>query len=216
MINNKMGGDLEKIRKVGEYLLEVWKAAGVDLSKVEIVWASDLAADPDYWKLVIRVAKNVTIKRILRVLPIMGRVAGGLEEAAQIIYPAMQVSDIFYMGVEICQLGLDQRRANILARELAPKLGFKKPVAVHHHMLMGLQGPSELRGFEDDPRMKLQIASKMSKSIPETSIFAHDDEEAIRSKIRRAYCPPRTAENNPILEYAKVYYFQEAWKAVYR
>jgi len=64
--------------------------------------------------------------------------------------------------------------------------------------------------------MKLQIASKMSKSIPETSIFAHDDEEAIRSKIRRAYCPPRTAENNPILEYAKVYYFQEAWKAVYR
>jgi len=175
MINNKMGGDLDKIRKVGEYLLEVWKAAGVDLSKVEVVWASDLAADPDYWKLVIKVAKNVTIKRILRALPIMGRVAGELEEAAQIIYPAMQVSDIFYMGVEICQLGLDQRRANILARELAPKLGFKKPVAVHHHMLMGLQGPSELRGFEDDPRMNLQIASKMSKSIPETSIFAHDD-----------------------------------------
>jgi len=52
MINNKMGGDLEKIRKVGKYLLEVWKAAGVDLSKVEVVWASDLAADPDYWKLV--------------------------------------------------------------------------------------------------------------------------------------------------------------------
>jgi len=212
MINNKMGGDLDKIRKVGEYLLEVWKAAGVDLSKVEVVWASDLAADPDYWKLVIRVAKNVTIKRILRALPIMGRVAGELEEAAQIIYPAMQVSDIFYMGVEICQLGLDQRRANILARELAPKLGFKKPVAVHHHMLMGLQGPSELRGFEDDPRMNLQIASKMSKSIPETSIFAHDDEETIRSKLRRAYCPPRTAENNPILEYAKYIIFRKLGK----
>jgi len=212
MINNKMGGDLEKIRKVGEYLLEVWKAAGVDLSKVEVVWASDLAADPDYWKLVIRVAKNVTIKRILRALPIMGRVAGELEEAAQIIYPAMQVSDIFYMGVEICQLGLDQRRANILARELAPKLGFKKPVAVHHHMLMGLQGPSELKGFEDDPRMNLQIASKMSKSIPETSIFAHDDKETIRGKIRRAYCPPRTAENNPILEYAKYIIFRKLGK----
>ena len=47
------------------------------------------------------------------------------------------------------------RRANILARELAPKLGFKKPVAVHHHMLMGLQGPSEVKGFEDDARMNL-------------------------------------------------------------
>ena len=209
MINNKMGGDLEKIRRVGEYLLEVWKAAGIDLNRVEVVWASDLASDPDYWKLVIRVAKSVTIKRILRALPIMGRLAGELEEAAQIFYPAMQVSDIFYMGIDICQLGLDQRRANILARELAPKLGFKKPVAVHHHMLMGLQGPSDVKGFEDDVRMNLQIASKMSKSIPETSIFVHDDEETIRRKIRRAYCPPKTAEGNPILEYAKYIIFRK-------
>ncbi|HDD39907.1 MAG TPA: tyrosine--tRNA ligase [Nitrososphaeria archaeon] len=209
MINNKMGGDLEKIRRVGEYLLEVWKAAGIDLNRVEVVWASDLASDPDYWKLVIRVAKSVTIKRILRALPIMGRLAGELEEAAQIFYPAMQVSDIFYMGIDICQLGLDQRRANILARELAPKLGFKKPVAVHHHMLMGLQGPSDVKGFEDDARMNLQIASKMSKSIPETSIFVHDDEETIRRKIRRAYCPPKTAEGNPILEYAKYIIFRK-------
>jgi len=209
MINNKMGGDLEKIRRVGEYLLEVWRAAGIDLNRVEVIWASDLASDPDYWKLVIRVAKSVTIKRILRALPIMGRLVGELEEAAQIIYPAMQVSDIFYMGVDICQLGLDQRRANILARELAPKLGFKKPVAVHHHMLMGLQGPSEVKGFEDDVRLNLQIASKMSKSIPETSIFVHDDEETIKRKIRKAYCPPKTAEGNPILEYAKYIIFRK-------
>ncbi len=209
MINNKMGGDLEKIRKVGEYLLEVWKAAGIDLGKVEVVWASDLAADPDYWRLVIRIAKSVTIKRILRALPIMGRVAGELEEAAQIFYPAMQVADIFYMGVEICQLGLDQRRANILARELASKLAFKKPVAVHHHMLMGLQGPSDMRGFEDDARINLQIASKMSKSIPETSILVHDDPETVRKKIRKAYCPPRVVEGNPILEYAKYIIFRK-------
>jgi len=209
MINNKMGGDLEKIRKVGEYLLEVWKAAGIDLSKVEVVWASDLAADPEYWKIVINVAKNVTIKRILRALPIMGRLVGELEEAAQIFYPAMQVADIFYMGIDICQLGLDQRRANILARELAPKLGFKKPVAVHHHMLMGLQGPSKIKGFEDDAKMDMQIASKMSKSIPETSIFVHDDSETIRKKIQKAYCPPKTVEGNPILDYAKYIVFRK-------
>ncbi|MCD6536606.1 MAG: tyrosine--tRNA ligase [Thaumarchaeota archaeon] len=209
MINNKMGGDLEKIRRVGEYLLEVWKAAGIDLSKVEVVWASDLAADPDYWKTVIRVAKNVTIKRILRALPIMGRIAGELEEAAQIFYPAMQVSDIFYMEVDICQLGLDQRRANILARELAPKLGFKKPVAVHHHMLMGLQGPSKVKGFEEDAKLNLEIASKMSKSLPETSIFVHDDAETIKRKIRKAYCPAKTAEGNPILEYARYIIFRK-------
>jgi len=209
MINNKMGGDLEKIKKVGEYLLEVWKAAGIDLSKVEVVWASDLAADPEYWKIVINVAKSVTIKRILRALPIMGRIVGELEEAAQIFYPAMQVADIFYMKIDICQLGLDQRRANILARELAPKLGFKKPVAVHHHMLMGLQGPSKAKGFEEDAKMDLQIASKMSKSIPETSIFVHDDSETIRKKIQKAYCPPKTIEGNPILDYAKHIIFRK-------
>ena len=214
MINKKMGGDLEKIRKVGEYFVEVWKAAGIDLSKVEIVWASDLASDSEYWRIVVSVAKNVTLRRILRALPIMGRRVGELQEAAQIFYPAMQVADIFYMGVDICQLGLDQRRANILARELAPKLGFKKPVAVHHHMLMGLQGPAKLGGFEEDKALDMEIASKMSKSLPETSIFVHDDPETIKEKIKRAYCPPRTVEGNPILDYAKHLIFRK-FKSLY-
>ena len=34
LLNNKMGGDLEKIRVVGRYFVEVWKAAGMDLSNV--------------------------------------------------------------------------------------------------------------------------------------------------------------------------------------
>ena len=33
-LNNKMDGDLEKIRVVGRYFVEVWKAAGMDLSNV--------------------------------------------------------------------------------------------------------------------------------------------------------------------------------------
>ncbi|MEM0079964.1 MAG: tyrosine--tRNA ligase [Nitrososphaerota archaeon] len=209
MINNKMGGDLNKIRKVGEYFIEVWKAAGIDLSRVEIVWANDLVNDRDYWRYVIMVAKSITLKRALRALPIMGRREGEMQEAAQIIYPAMQVADIYYMGVDICQLGLDQRRANILARELASKFNRKKPVAVHHHMLMGLQGPVESRGYEEDVEMDLEIASKMSKSIPETSIFVHDSYEEIKSKIEKAYCPPRIVKGNPVLEYAKYIIFRK-------
>ena len=46
MANNKMDGDLEKIKTVGRYFIEVWKASGMDLSKVEFVWASDLVKDP--------------------------------------------------------------------------------------------------------------------------------------------------------------------------
>jgi tyrosyl-tRNA synthetase len=34
LLNNKMDGDLEKIRVVGRYFVEVWKAAGMDLANV--------------------------------------------------------------------------------------------------------------------------------------------------------------------------------------
>jgi len=40
-INNKMGGDLEAIHKVGEYFIEVWKAAGIGGKDVEFLWASE-------------------------------------------------------------------------------------------------------------------------------------------------------------------------------
>jgi hypothetical protein len=43
LMNDKMGGDLEKIKVVGQYLIEVWSAAGMDMSggKVVFKWASD-------------------------------------------------------------------------------------------------------------------------------------------------------------------------------
>lgn len=41
-LNNKLGGDLEKIQTTGKYFIEIWKACGMDLDHVEFVWASDL------------------------------------------------------------------------------------------------------------------------------------------------------------------------------
>jgi len=202
-INNKMGGDLSAIRKVGEYFIEVWKGAGIDTSKVSVAWASDLVKDPEYWKKVVLVAKNTTVARATRCLTIMGRKEGEMQEVAQYLYPTMQVADIFHLGVDICQLGLDQRRANILARELAPKLGWKKPVLVHHHMLMGLQGMKQPDGFETDKAMDAEISSKMSKSRPESAIFVHDSADAVKGKLDKAYCPAKVVEGNPVLEYCR-------------
>ena len=34
-LNNKMGGDLKKIQVVGEYMVEIWKAVGMDMSRVQ-------------------------------------------------------------------------------------------------------------------------------------------------------------------------------------
>jgi tyrosyl-tRNA synthetase len=207
-INNKMGGDLEKIHKVGEYFIEVWKAAGVDTAKVEFLWASK-NMDQEYWKRVILIAKNTTLTRMFRCLTIMGRKKGELQETAQLFYPAMQVSDIFQLKCDICQLGLDQRRANILAREVGPKIGLWKPVCAHHHMLMGLEGPQKPGGFETKKDLDVAISSKMSKSKPETCIYVHDSKEEIKRKLHIAFCPPKIVENNPILDYSKHIIFRK-------
>jgi tyrosyl-tRNA synthetase len=208
-VNGKFGGNLEVIKRVGEYFIEVWKAAGLDIEKVEIRWTSEAVSDVEYWKKVVTVAENTTLHRAQRAITIMGRTSKDLIKASQLFYPMMQVADIFWLDVDICQLGMDQRRANILAREIADKLKWKKPVAVHHHMLMGLQGVKQPEGYDENPKLDSEISSKMSKSKPETSIFVHDTEQEIYQKVRDAFCPPKEVEGNPMLDYAKHIVFRK-------
>lgn len=200
--NNKLGGDLSKIQEAGQYMIEVWKLCGMDLKNVEFVWASELVKDDKYWKLVMQIARANTVKRIMRCGEIMGRKEGEVQSAAQILYPCMQAADIFYLGADICQLGMDQRKVNVLAREIAPKLGHKKPVIVNHHMLMGLGEPPKGEGAER------VLDLKMSKSKPDTAIFMTDDEKTITKKINKAYCPEKIVKENPILEYCKYIIFE--------
>lgn len=206
-INNKLGGDLEKIQKAGEYFIEVWKGAGV--KKIEIIWASDLVTDEEYWKKVVLVAKNTTMQRAERAISIMGRKAGEMKDTAQLFYPMMQVADIFQLGVDITQLGVDQRRACILAREISEKLKWRKPVVVSHHMLMGLEGVKQPEGYDENQKLDLEVSSKMSKSKPDTAIFVHDSETEVERKLSKAFCPEKVAENNPVLEYNKYIIFKK-------
>lgn len=74
---------------------------------------------------------------------------------------------VFVVGqADICQLGMDQRKVNVLAREYAGKTGRKKPVILSHPMLAGL-----LEGQE-----------KMSKSVAGSAIFMED------SPVRQLVC----------------------------
>ena len=200
-INNKMGGDLDVIRKVGEYFQKVWLSLGVPES-AEFVWSSEFVDNPEYWGRIIKILKESTVARITRCLTIMGRKEAELQEAAQYMYPAMQVSDIYQMELDVACSGMDQRKAHMLARDIGPKLGLYKPVAVHYHLLAGLQGPVKMGGFDDDASIDQEISSKMAKSRPETCIYAHDPEEAIKNKIKRAYCPAGEPDGNPVMEIA--------------
>lgn len=204
MLNNKYEGDLEKIRVVGEYFIEVWKASGLDMKNVEFIWTSDfIKQHPEYWETVLKLSMHATVNRVLRCGQIMGREDSANNPAAQILYPLMQAADIHHLGADIAQLGLDQRKVNVLARELFPKLGFKPPIVVSHHMLLGLQfKESSLEGVDR------KIALKMSKSKPETAIFMTDSKQEIIEKFKKAYCPEGVEEDNPVLEYARYIVFE--------
>eukprot|EP01054_Gregarina_sp_Poly1_P009656 Gregarina_sp_Poly_1__9655@NODE_611_length_7145_cov_95_802063_g467_i0_p2_GENE_NODE_611_length_7145_cov_95_802063_g467_i0NODE_611_length_7145_cov_95_802063_g467_i0_p2_ORF_typecomplete_len462_score70_85tRNAsynt_1b/PF00579_25/1_5e70tRNAsynt_2c/PF01411_19/0_14_NODE_611_length_7145_cov_95_802063_g467_i01541539 len=198
MLNNKMGGDLRKIRTVGEYFVEVWKAAGMDLHNVRFLWTSEeIARDPEnYWKRVMDVAKKNSINRMKRCCQIMGRAEGDDQPCANILYPCMQCSDIFYIGADMCQLGMDQRKVNVLAREYVDDwnnehkkesgVKLRKPVIISHAMLPGL----------------LEGQAKMSKSDPDSAIFMEDSPEDVRRKVKKAFCPPEIVEGNPVIAYA--------------
>lgn len=42
--------------------------------------------------------------------------------AAQVLYPLMQCADFFHLQVDVCQLGMDQLKVNVLARENCDKI----------------------------------------------------------------------------------------------
>jgi len=125
---------------------------------------------------------------------------------SQYFYASMQAVDVKEIGADIPHGGMDQRKAHVLAREIFPKMGWKKPVAVHHHVLMGIAEPVKL---ETKDKLEQVIASKMSKSKPWTAIFVHDTDQQIKEKLRKAWCPEKLVEMNPVLEIAKYVIFHE-------
>ncbi|BFI76410.1 Tyrosine--tRNA ligase [Sulfurisphaera ohwakuensis] len=204
-INDKLGGNLDKIKLAGQYAIEVLNAYGVDMSKVKVVYAEDLVKDSNYWALVIRIAKNTSLARMKRALTIMGRKAEEAElDTSKLIYPAMQVADILYQDLDIALGGTDQRKAHMLARDVSDKLGKKKVIAIHTPLLIGLQGGQRMEGVEEDDYL---ASVKMSKSKPETAIFVHDPPEVVEAKLRSAYCPKGVVIDNPVLQINKYIIF---------
>lgn len=198
MINDKFGGDLERIRACGRYQKEAFLGLGLDPAATEFRWAADHAGDAKYWERVIRAAKASSLARVKRSLTIMGRKQDEAEvDASKLIYPAMQVADIFHMELDIAAGGMDQRHAHMLARDVCEKTGWKKPVAVHTPLLGSLKG-----GERMDP-----VEAKMSKSDPSASISLEDTPEEIEKKMNKAFCPP-IADGNPVLEMYRYLVFE--------
>jgi len=231
-INKKMGGDLELIQKIAKgYFKDCFLALGLEEGPVDFVMGSDLYEEigRDYWADVMRIANNTTKERMLRCTTIMGRKeTDAALPTSVMMYPAMQVADIWALDVDIAHAGMDQRKVHILARELADKMKKPKPVAVHGKLLSGLQGGTRMdpnitkiqtfkaddgeisqigctpdkKAYEFKQTDEQMIDNKMSKSNPNSCIFVHDSEDEIRMKMKKAHCPEKIIDGNPVIEMA--------------
>ncbi|HIH19764.1 TPA: tyrosine--tRNA ligase [Candidatus Micrarchaeota archaeon] len=183
--NGKLGGDWAKLESASRYFEQ---AFNFYCPKAKIRKGTELYHNnDDYWRNVVKFSLNVTIARATRTMQILGRSEHESLDVAKYIYPSMQGVDIKFLGADIAHAGMDQRKVHMLAREVFPKMGWKPPIALHHSLLPSLSGEE----------------IKMSKSQPDTAIFIHDSAEEIKRKVSKAFCPEKTVEGNPVLEYAK-------------
>ncbi|PIS20696.1 tyrosine--tRNA ligase [candidate division WWE3 bacterium CG08_land_8_20_14_0_20_43_13] len=218
VLNNKLGGDPAKIKKLAisyfkEALIASALCAGADPQKIEFILGSDLYHNNDaYWQSLIDISKNLTLSRVVKSSTIMGKLQGGDQAFARLMYPPMQVNDIFNLNINLAHAGMDQRKAHVIAREVATQLKIKpllnpqnhpiKPVCAHHPLILGLTKPPVWPVKKEDLRETLS-AMKMSKSNPASCVFITDSPDEIRSKIQQAFCPPREVSYNPILNWVQ-------------
>ena len=140
ILNDKMGGNWETIRKVSRYYQDAFR---IVCPKAKIVMGTELYKEQsEYWQDLIMLAKHMSLARTMRTLTIMGRSENEENiELAKLIYPLMQAVDIHTLDVDIAHSGMDQRKIHMLVRDAFPKMGWKVPAAVHHELLLGLSEP---------------------------------------------------------------------------
>ncbi|MEM2020609.1 MAG: tyrosine--tRNA ligase [Zestosphaera sp.] len=204
-VNDKLGGDMNLIRVAARHVATVMDSLGIE-GRYRLVYAEDLMSNPNYWATLLRVAKSASLARVKRALTILGRRADeGESDFSKLMYPLMQVTDIFELGVDVALGGTDQRKAHMLQRDVADKLERRKVIAIHTPLIPSLQGPGrmDLGTLSDEALEEAMMEFKMSKSRPESAIFVTDPDEVIVDKVLKAYCPPRVIDGNPVIEIVK-------------
>jgi len=180
-------GDFDEIREVAEYNKKAFIALGLDESKVKFVLGSEFQLERDYVLDVHKMARITTVNRARRSMDEVSRRRRD-PVVSQMIYPLMQALDIAHLEVDFAVGGIDQRKIHMLARENLPKLGYPSPVCLHTPILVGLDG------------------EKMSSSKG-NYISVRDSPEAVNQKIRKAFCPEKQIEENPIIQIAQYHIF---------
>lgn len=176
--------ELEKRSKIYE---KCFKLLGLDKG-VEYVRGSNIQETKDYQNEVLKASALVTVTRATRAASEICRMED--PKVSSLIYPIMQSLDCWALDVDMAYGGTDQRHAYILSRELLPELNHNAPIVISTPLGKSLTGKEKMSASKKQSRLEL---------------FAEPEE--IRKKINEAFCPAKTLEENPILEYNKYFIF---------
>jgi tryptophanyl-tRNA synthetase len=164
------GMSVEEVKEYTEDNLLDIIAVGFDPERTKIF--TNLSYTKELYNIAVRVAKHVTFST--------AKATFGFTESSNIgiiFFPAMQAAPCFLpqtlKGVDahvLIPCAIDQEPYWRITRDVAPKLGYRKPAGIYSKFIPGLGA-----------------GGKMSASMPETCIFLSDSPEEAKKKVRNAF-----------------------------
>ncbi len=164
------------------------RATGGDADAVNFVRGSSYELEEPYTLDLFRLATETTTSRARRAASEVVREQDS-PTVGSLLYPLMQALDVDALDADIAYGGIDQRGIYMLAREVLPSLGRRKPVCLFAPLLSGLSG------------------GKMSASERTSAVWLTDAADQVAEKVEDAYCPAGEVEGNGILEYLQYLVF---------
>ncbi|KAG1869188.1 hypothetical protein C8R48DRAFT_700564 [Suillus tomentosus] len=171
--------------KYYEFILRtVFTSLGIPTSKLIFVQGSDYQLTREY---------NLDNYRLCATVTEHDAKKAGAEVVKQVesplisglLYPGLQALDEQYLGVDFQFGGIDQRKIFTFAELYLPRLGYAKRAHLMNSMVPGLMG------------------GKMSSSDPDSKIDFLDPPEAVKRKIKKAFCEEGNITENGLLAFIK-------------
>ena len=167
-----------------QIITEMLKSINVPTEKLKFVRGSDYQLSKEYTLDVYKLSTLITEHDAKK---------AGAEVVKQVehpllsglLYPGLQALDEEYLKIDAQFGGVDQRKIFTLAEKYLPQLGYTKRVHLMNCMVPGLTG------------------AKMSSSEEDSKIDLLDSPEAVKKKLKKAFCEPGNIEDNGVLAFVK-------------
>ncbi|KAH9011075.1 tyrosine tRNA ligase [Lactarius pseudohatsudake] len=165
-------------------LLAVFESLGIPTSKLIFVEGSSYQLTKEY---------NLDNYRLCATVTEHDAKKAGAEVVKQVespllsglLYPGLQALDEQYLNVDFQFGGVDQRKIFTFAELYLPRLGYAKRAHLMNAMVPGLAG------------------GKMSSSDPDSKIDFLDPPDAVRRKLKKAFCEEGNVKDNGILAFVE-------------